>query len=49
MGFRWLAYIRKNFTGKFSTREKCQQATTNTRWNDGSKATLNNGSTNDVK
>ena len=31
MDFRWLAYVRKNFTGKFSTREKCQQAWTNTR------------------
>ena len=28
MDFRWLAYVRKNFTGKFSTREKCQQGLT---------------------
>ena len=35
MDFRLLAYVRKNLIGKFSTREKCQQAKTNARWNDG--------------
>ena len=31
MEFTWLAYVRNNFTAKFSTRGKCQQARTNTR------------------
>ena len=49
MDCRWLACVGQIFTGKFVTKTKCQQARTNTQWNDDCKATLNSRNPNVIK